>query len=67
MTFNDLDRAGDTGLCVQRCHCNEDCSHRAAYCDFTRANEMGGYGVCLFTDATTRGDAGLTCTAADAG
>jgi hypothetical protein len=67
MTFNDLDRAGDTGICVQRCLCDADCSHRAAYCDFSRQDKMDGYGVCLFTNATTRGDAGLQCAAADAG
>jgi hypothetical protein len=67
MTFNGLDQAGDTGICVQRCHCNTECSHPAAYCDLSNADTTGGWGVCLFTDTPDAGASGQMCVVQDAG
>lgn len=64
MTFRE-DRAGDAGICVQRCRCNADCDHPSAYCDLEVAEAEDGVGVCLFDFEADAGTPGVQCDAAD--
>jgi hypothetical protein len=57
--------SGDAGICVQRCRCNDDCHHPAAYCDLTEARE--GIGLCAydFNRDTDAGSRGVACESLD--
>jgi hypothetical protein len=57
------DRAGDTGICVQRCQCDDDCEHPSAYCDLGVAEARDGIGVCLYDFTVDAGTRGLACAA----
>jgi hypothetical protein len=55
------DGPGDTGVCVQRCRCNEDCDHPQAYCDLDRPEVHDGIGLCLFDFDAEPGTLGVAC------
>jgi hypothetical protein len=61
--FSQTDAAGDTGLCIQRCDCNDNCLDSQALClSWGSADAVDAFsseGVCARTTADA--GAGLTC------
>jgi hypothetical protein len=64
--FADTDGVGDTGACIQRCDCNDQCLHPATVCmpfdDPTSEQAFSALGLCLEDDLVSPnlacGDAG---------
>jgi len=68
--FSATDTVGDTGLCIQRCDCNDHCLHPNTACegfnDTVLSDAFSSEGICFFQPAEG-GVAGLSCELADGG
>jgi hypothetical protein len=66
--FANTDSAGDTGLCIQRCDCNDQCLHPANVCmpfdDAASEQAFSALGLCAEDDLVSPN---LACNVADAG